>query len=96
MSAKKQLLLQFWSCSDAPDEIRKMIPEGFKEGWIAHLPKELFQDEVLLALFQEKEKWETHVVRSADGSGLVIGRSAGNATPALAWLSEQIAKRQLK
>ena len=90
---KEQLLLQFWSCSDAPENIRMAIPKGFEHGWIAHLPQELFNDESVMVFFR-KEQGATQVVPCADGSGLVIGRFSENAVPAFAWLSDQIASHR--
>lgn len=95
MLGNKHLSLQFWSCSDAPAEMRRLVPGGFEEGWIARLPKELFQDKAIKAIFEEKQRWITHVICLADGGGLIIGRSK-DAVPAFVWLSEQIETRRLK
>jgi hypothetical protein len=67
--------LQLWSCAHAPPEIREIVPDNYRQGWIARVSKTLMDHAAfsLLLSANASRRGPVLVKTLGDGSGLIVG-----------------------
>jgi hypothetical protein len=65
--------IQVWPRIDAPEWLLQLLRRRTHFDWVAHVPRDLNDDEVIGLLFRDARETRAETMNLADGSALVIG-----------------------
>lgn len=66
----KQVLIQFWAPNDVPAEFQGLVPNMENDGWVAYVPAELMEDELVKRLLSSGRVFMSSL---PDGGALFAG-----------------------
>jgi hypothetical protein len=66
--------MQVWPTIDAPGWLLELLGRGMRYDWVAFVPQDLNEDEVIGFLIRDAGKTPTELVNLADGSALLAGQ----------------------
>jgi hypothetical protein len=66
--------IQVWPAIDAPGWLLELLGRGIRYDWVAFVPQDLNDDEVIGLLIRDAGKTRTELMSFSDGSALLAGQ----------------------